>query len=404
MRKYSPQLISAIFLVAGTAIGGGMLALPVSTAQSGFFPSLVVMGFAWIAATLSALYFVEVGFWMKKSDAHVISMAETFLGRFGKIASWILYLFICYASLVAYTAGCGHMTAQILEKAFSISVSKTVGCFLFILAFGPVIMMRHKILGRINSVLFIGMILAYIVLIFLGSQAIKGELLFRSDWKMGYLALPILLTAFSFQTMVPSLHPYLQHHAPSLRIAIIAGTTIAFIVYCLWQAVVLGTVPLEGDKSLLTALEHGEAATQYLGSHSNMPLLEGAAGFFAFLALVTSFLGISLGLFDFLSDGLHIPKVGLGDIALSAIIIIPTLFFAVSYERVFIEALDLSGGFGDTFLTGMIPISMVWIGRYRMKKSNPNFHVAGGRALLIGSFAFYALVLVIETLIRAHIL
>ena len=35
-------LLRGILLVAGTSIGGGMLALPVLTGQIGFFPSLLV--------------------------------------------------------------------------------------------------------------------------------------------------------------------------------------------------------------------------------------------------------------------------------------------------------------------------------------------------------------------------
>ncbi len=38
------------------------------------------------------------------------------------------------------------------------------------------------------------------------------------------------------------------------------------------------------------------------------PLLGAIADFFCFFAIVTSFLGIALGLFDFLADGLKIPR------------------------------------------------------------------------------------------------
>ena len=371
--KYSPQLLNAIFLVAGTCIGGGMLALPVATCQTGFFPSLTIMVLAWFAMTCTALCLVEVGFWMKKDDAHLSSMTGQFLGKPGKALSWVLYLFICYASLVAYTAGAGHLISKAIGYITAVEVSKTTGCFIFMAIFGPAIFLSHKALGKVNSYLFIAMIVAYLMIVCFAISEIKPALLLRENWKISWLALPLLLTSFSFQTMVPSLHPYLGHHAPSLRVAIIGGTSLAFVVYLVWQLVVLGTIPLEGSNGLAAALKNGEAATHYFSAHVSNPWIEWAASFFAFFALVTSFFGISLGLYDFLGDGLRIRKKGIGSVTLCTLIIVPSLFFAISYERIFILALDASGGFGDTILNGMIPIVMVWIGRYYLKKKRPRF-------------------------------
>ena len=73
------------------------------------------------------------------------------------------------------------------------------------------------------------------------------------------------------------------------------------------------------------------------------------------------------GLFDFLSDGLKIPEKGRGEVLLAALVLIPTIFFAVFYSRAFIVALDTSGGFGDAILNGVMPVLMVWIGRYYYK-------------------------------------
>lgn len=91
------SVISAMFLVGGTCIGGGMLALPVATGVSGFLPSLVIMIACWAAMTIAALLLIEVSLWMEEG-VHLISMTSRILGVPGKILSWILYLFICYAA------------------------------------------------------------------------------------------------------------------------------------------------------------------------------------------------------------------------------------------------------------------------------------------------------------------
>jgi tyrosine-specific transport protein len=317
---------------------------------------------AFIIMTITGLCLVEIGFWMKKSDAHIITMASTILGESGKWLMWCLFLFISYASLTAYTAGCGHLLSSGLSSLIGTEVPKSAGCWLFVLMFGPFLLGPRHILGRANDVLFILMIAAYAIIISSGASIVRIEYLMREDWSSAYLAVPLLITAFSFQTMVPSLHPFLDHDKKSLRVAVVLGTTIAFIVYALWQFVVYGSVPLEGDSGLLQAFKEGNPATYCLGKLTHSTLITHASSVFALFALVTSFFGIGIGLFDFLSDGLSISRKGKGAIALGALVLIPSLIFSISFERIFIIALDISGGFGDTILNGIIPLIMLWVG------------------------------------------
>ena len=392
------RILSAMFLVAGTCIGGGMLALPVATGISGFFPSTVVMLICWLGMTLSALFLLEVNLWLKEG-AHIITMSSTMLGPIGKYVSWILYLFISYASIVAYTAAGGSLVVNGASSLFAWNISQEIGCLIFIVTFGGIIYLGNRIVGRVNTILFIAMIGAYLALVTVGMHEIKRDLLTHRHWPTSLLAIPLLLTSFSFQTMMPSLTPYLNRQPSALRIAIIGGSTIALVVYLIWQSLALGVVPVHGPSSLLEALEKGEPVTQYLRVHVASPWVAILAEYFAFFALVTSFLGMALGLFDFLSDGLKIPNRGKGKVLLSLIIVIPTFIFAAYFERVFITALDTSGGFGDSILNGIMPVLMVWVGRYWWKFPTEN-RVFGGKPLLIAVLTFFIFALALETLIH----
>ncbi|MGK5594818.1 MAG: amino acid permease [Parachlamydiaceae bacterium] len=403
--KHKPgkgTVLSAAFLVGGTCIGGGMLALPVATGLSGFMPSIVMMAICWLAMTLTALLFMEISLWMEEG-VHVITMSSRILGPLGKAIAWILYLFICYASLVAYTAGGGIQIASTVHSFLGITLSKGWSCALFVLLFGGIIYCGHEIVGRINSILFVAMIGAYLALVGIGSSEVKPALLGYSHWRTSLLAVPLLLTSFSFQTMVPSLTPYLKRHAQSLRIAIVAGTVIAFIVYLIWQFLILGIVPVEGSNGLAEALERGAPATQFLGSHVNGHWVAKIAEYFAFFAIITSFLGIGFGLFDFLSDGLKIKEKGIGNLSLAILIIVPTLFFAVYFERAFLVALETSGGYGDTILNGIMPALMVWLGRYKMGYTG-DFKLPGGKPLLFFIIVFFSIVLSYEVLSQFNLM
>lgn len=375
-----------------------MLALPVATGVSGFVPSSLMMVFCWLAMTASALFLLEVNLWLKEG-AHVITMSSTILGPVGKAVSWCVFLFISYASLVAYTAAGGSLLVFGTASFLGLELSKEVSCLLFIVIFGSVIYLGSHVVGRVNAILFIGLIAAYLALISSGLSEVKFELLTHRNWSTAYLAIPLLLTTFSFQTMLPSLTPYLNRDVKALRWAIIGGTTLTFIVYLIWQCLVLGIVPVDGPNSLIKALEAGEPITQFFRKHVQSSWVSTVAEFFAFFALITSFLGIALGLFDFLSDGLDIKKAGWGNALLAILIIIPVFIFAAYFERVFLIALDTTGGFGDSILNGIIPVLMVWIGRYHLKF--PDDHrIPGGKPLLVIVLLFFCFSLVLEALIH----
>lgn len=364
-----------------------MLALPITTGLSGFFPSLVVMFFCWLAMTATALLLLEVSLWMEEG-VHMITMTSRLLGLPGKIVGGLLFLFISYASIVAYAAGGG---IQIAEAS---GLTSAIGCLIFVFLFGMVVYLGNTIVGRVNAILFIAMVVAYLLLVLMGTHEVQPALLSHRQWNSSLLAIPLMLTSFSFQTMVPSLTPYLKSHAKSLRLAIIGGTFIAFLIYAVWLALILGIVPVSG---LTVALQQGKPATLFLREHVEGLYVAQIAEFFAFFAIVTSFLGMALGLFDFLADGLKIPKKGWGNLLLGLLIVVPTLFFALWFERIFLLALDSSGGFGDTILNGMIPVLMVWIGRYHLNYQGEH-QVPGGKAVLGAVFAFFVICLGVKVL------
>lgn len=406
MDKDSPMqkgsLISAMFLVAGCCIGGGMLALPVASGPGGFFPSIAIMTLCWFCMTASALLLMEVCLWMKTEGAHFITMTSRILGPVGKAIAWLLFLYISYASLVAYSAGGGVLFTGFMANYFNLEMSKDVGTALIAIFFTCVIAFGGQLVGRVNSIFFVALIVAYFFLVALGTGEVKSSYLFQQNWSFAWVSIPLLLTAFSFQTMVPSLAPILQSHTNALRLAIVGGTTIAFVVYVLWQLIIVGIIPVDGPHGLIQANLQSVPSTQFLGQHVDNSLFVYIAEFFGFFAIVTSYLAIGLGLFDFLSDGLKVKETLKGSVLLALLIMVPTIICAVKFERAFMIALDTSGGFGDTILNGMMPVLMVWIGRYKLGYQN-GFRVPGGKPLLVFVFCFFLGSLILEILMQAGI-
>lgn len=392
------RTISATFLVAGTCIGGGMLALPISSSTVGFWPSVAIMFLACVFMTITGLLFLEATLWMK-NDAHIISMASKLLNPFGKIVCWLVYLFIGYFSLTAYVSGGGKEIGFVATEILKIPLSNYWGSFIFISLFGIILYIGHRTVERVNTILFISMILAYVGMIVLAQPEVKLHLLDRQDLDSKSLLFisPLMLTTFSFPGIVPTIVPFLKRDVRALRIAIIGGTITTFLVYVVWLLVMFGSVPYEGVHGLKEAFLCDIPATECLHYAIQNPILSYVAQFFAFFALITSFLGIASALFDFLADGCNISKKGFGKLTLTLAIVLPSLFFGIYFKRAFITALEMSGGMGDSIISGLIPVIMVWRGRYHFKLAKQgSYQVFGKKALLLAIGILSCVILVCE--------
>lgn len=373
----SGKVIKGALLIAGTSIGGGMLALPVESALGGFVPSIFIYLVCWMLMASTGLLFLEVSLWMG-GESNIISMAQRTLGWAGQLFAWMLYLFLFYALTVAYISGCGDLLVQIFPDI----VPKESGALLFVLFYAPFVYAGAVVVGRINSFFMIGLGVCYFIFVYLGIPHVKIHLLERRDWFLSLMGLPVAFTAFAYQGTVPTLIHYLDHDPKSARWAILVGSAIPFFAYLIWQALILGIVPVEGPGGLAEALANGDNAVHPLRLFINNASIYHVGQFFAFFAMVTSFFGVTLGLKDFLADGLKVKQTALGRFFLCLLVFLPPLVIALVNKNIFLAALGVAGGFGCATLLGLLPIAMVWMGRYHLKLEGP-YAFSGGKSVLV---------------------
>jgi len=105
------RLIGAILFIAGTTIGGGVLALPITTGLAGFFPSTLLMIALWLFMMLTAYYLLEVNLRLP-GESNLISMTRKTIGKGGEWVAWIAYLLLLYSLLSAYMLGCSQILSD----------------------------------------------------------------------------------------------------------------------------------------------------------------------------------------------------------------------------------------------------------------------------------------------------
>lgn len=399
MKQHS-KLIGGILLVSGTTIGAGMLALPVSTGMAGFFPALLLMVAYWIYMTFTAFLILEANLWMK-GENNLISMANLTLGKFGKAASWLIYLFLLYSLTTAYIAGAGSIIVDAFEEAVGIALPNWLGAVLPLIIFGFFVYKGTRSVDYINRLLMIGLVVTYVLMMIFLSPHIDPQLLGHIDFRYLWMGVSMVATSFGFHIIIPSLVTYLNRDVVQLKKVILIGSITPLLFYISWELLALGIIPLEGAYGIMEGYANGSNGVHLMTEPLGASAVAFIATFFSLFAIITSFLGVSLSLSDFLADGLSIEKTRVGRILLYLMTFAPPLVISLIDPRAFLSALEYAGAFGVVTLLGLMPALMVWSGRY-VRRLAPDlaFRTPGGKLALLAAIAASVSVIALEIAIK----
>ena len=390
------KTVGSTLLVAGTMIGAGMLAMPLTSAGIGFGFTLVLLLGLWALLTFSALLFVEL-YQTAESDAGIGTLAEQYFGKTGRIIATAVLIIFLYALIAAYISGGGSLLKDLLPESFGDKVS----ILLFTVIFGSFIVIGTHSVDKINRVLFFVMLAAFAVVLSLMLPEIKFDNLMATpiDNALIISASPVFFTAFGFHGSIPSLNKYLGGNVKALRISILAGSAITLCAYIVWQMSTHGLLTQNEFLQILKedATLNGLVKATLAITGSN--IIAGAVKLFSTLALVTSFLGVGLGLLECIEDLLKRSfNVTAGRISLGLLTFIPPLVFALFYPEGFILALGYAGQM-FAFYAVVLPVSLVW--KARRAHTNLPYKVWGGNLTLIIVLVLGVIITSIPFAIRA---
>ena len=390
------KTVGSTLLVAGTMIGAGMLAMPLTSAGIGFGFTLVLLLGLWALLTFSALLFVEL-YQTAESDAGIGTLAEQYFGKAGRIIATAVLIIFLYALIAAYISGGGSLLKDLLPESFGDKVS----ILLFTVIFGSFIVIGTHSVDKINRVLFFAMLAAFAVVLSLMLPEIKFDNLMATpiDNALIISASPVFFTAFGFHGSIPSLNKYLGGNVKALRISILAGSAITLCAYILWQMSTHGLLTQNEFLQILKedATLNGLVKATLAITGSN--IIAGAVKLFSTLALVTSFLGVGLGLLECIEDLLKRSfNISAGRISLGLMTFIPPLVFALFYPEGFILALGYAGQM-FAFYAVVLPVSLVW--KARRAHTNLPYKVWGGNLTLIIVLVLGVIITSIPFAIRA---
>lgn len=394
MRK--ANIIGGIFLVCGTSIGTGILGIPTSTAQAGFVYSTGAFVVCWVFTTIAALYLLEANLWLKNNTS-LSGMSEQLLGIPGKILTWILNLSLLYALICLYLLAAFSWFSFFVEQTVSVSINQFEGMAVVLGAFSVILFLGMRIADKVNRWLTVAFLVAFAVIIAKTFHHVNPEQLGPREFVKVLPAIPLLITAFGYSVILPVMSSYFNYHPKKLVKMILIGSFIALVAYVFWELVTLGNIPLEGANGLLDLAKEHDDGTGVIRGLNNIAVgsIAPFVNVFTFGIITTSFLGVSLALYHFIKEGFHLTEK-LAHKSLNLLIIyMPPVLLLSFYPAGFHQILSWAGVIVSIYL-GIIPVLMVWNGRYRLKKQG--FKVPGGKGALAITFLFYSYIVLQKVL------
>ncbi len=248
-----------------------------------------------------------------------------------------------------------------------------------------------------------GKIFTYLGMIVLGFKYVSPELLLRSEPSLAFFSLPVLVIAFGYHNMIPTLMNYMNNDAKKVRQIILGGSLFALIVYIIWEIVVLGIVPADGKWGIIESMKQGRQASDAVAGILGISWVSNFAEGLAFFALLSSFLAQTLALTHFLADAFKVKGEKHESIPMCLLALVPPLIFAFIYPNLFLKALNFAGGICAVILFGILPASMAWKNRY-IQNHQPSYQVFGGKRLLMAIIVLGLCIVLFQAANMMHLL
>lgn len=356
------KLFGSILIFAGTCVGAGMLALPMSTAGAGFVNSTVILFIAGLTSIITSLLILET---LSLTPEHIInfkSMSYYTLGAGGKYFCVITYLMLLYALSCAFTSGGASLVEAILSQ-YQISIPKTLLNITYLSIVACIVLMGHKFVDLFNRSLFTVKGGTLLILCTLLIKDIQPMLLIDTEKSSLFIinAIPIIFFSFGLQVVVPSIYTYMDKDKQATTKAIIYGTLLPLIVYLIWISVTHGILPRFGKHSYADFLSQYSADNigaflMYLDGNNS--LITKMVNLFAHVAILTSFASVGLGLKDFCSEFVPATKKQYKDVISTFIAFFPPLCILLFFPNIFQVALNFTAAM-ITCVFVFLPIAMV---------------------------------------------
>ncbi|WP_105902428.1 aromatic amino acid transporter [Vibrio gangliei] len=373
-----PSLVGGACIIASVCVGAGMLGLPSAGAGAWTFWSIAAIALTMLVMTVSGWLLLEA---FKHYDLNVSfnTVTSDLLGEKVNAFNNLTVYFVGGILLYAYTTSFG----LILQGSLGLE-SKTAS-IIFVFLASSVVWHSTRAVDRISVVLICIMLFSFIFGVFGLTVNVDFSKLTDAVNQHGEYAkyamalLPIALTSFGYHHSVASMRSYYGEERKA-KYAILGGTSIALFLYVIWLVSIFGHLSRDSFGPVIAKDGNVDVLLSALGTVVASEKVSQAINIFSVSAILSSFIGVGLGVFDYIADLFHFDnRSKSGRTKTWAVTFMPPLVLSLLFPFGFILAIGYAGA-AATVWTCIIPALLALKSRQR-KDGDKGFMVAGGNAV-----------------------
>ena len=386
-----PNKKSVLFgtmITAGSAVGAGMFSLPIVSAGMWFSLALINFSIIWLISYLSALMILEVCL-AYPIGASFDTFVTDILGKGWAIIMGLSVCFLLYILLYAYFSAFGNIAMHTLGWGETGAENFWLQGFLGFslgMSLATIVWMSTAFVGRMATILVIGMAISFIIsmsgtfatisITNLFATAPAGDNYFSYIW----VGLPYFITSFGFSSIVPSLYKYYGKDLSSIKHSLFFGSFIALLVYTIWLGVTFGVIPRSDFVAINEAGGNVGHLVSALEQKIGSTTIQRAINLFSNFAIISSFLGVGLSLFDYIADRFKLADTNKGRFITAMITFFPAGLASLFFPNGFIAAIGYAG-FVLYITFFLIPFLMIW--KKRASNKATFYQLSGGKVTLL---------------------
>ena len=379
-----PSVTGGACIIASVCVGAGMLGLPSAGAGAWTSWSSLAIILTMIIMTVSGWMLLEA-FKPYELTASFNSVTKDLLGHKINVFNNLTVYFVGGILLYAYITSSGLILSGLL------GINSQFASVLFVLVFSCFVWHSTRAVDRISVVLIAFMVLSFVFGVSGLAANIDATRLFHSlteelgQAPYALAMLPVALTSFGYHHSVASMRAYYGEEQKAKQ-AILGGTLIALALYLLWLLSIFGNLPRNAFGPIIAKGGDVDVLLGALASVIESKRVSNAINLFSMAAILSSFIGVGLGVFDYLADLFKFDNSRAGRAKSWGVTFLPPLLLSLLFPFGFVVAIGYAGA-AATVWACIIPALLAKKSR-ELAPRGGGFKAPGGQPMVVAVIVF----------------
>ncbi|AHE51580.1 tryptophan-specific transport protein [Aeromonas hydrophila 4AK4] len=395
-----PSVTGGACIIASVCVGAGMLGLPSAGAGAWTSWSSLAIILTMVIMTVSGWMLLEA-FKPYELTASFNSVTKDLLGHKINIFNNLTVYFVGGILLYAYITSSGLILSGLL------GINSQLASVLFVLVFSCFVWHSTRAVDRISVVLIAFMVLSFVFGVSGLAANIDATMLFHSlteelgQAPYALAMLPVALTSFGYHHSVASMRAYYGEEQKAKQ-AILGGTLIALALYLLWLLSIFGNLPRNAFGPIIAKGGDVDVLLGALASVIESKRVSNAINLFSMAAILSSFIGVGLGVFDYLADLFKFDNSRAGRAKSWGVTFLPPLVLSLLFPFGFVVAIGYAGA-AATVWACIIPALLAKKSR-ELAPQGGGFKAPGGQPMVVAVILFGVLTAIFHLMAMAGML